>query len=182
MLPIGLLMREHRLIGRMVLLVKKELQRSKKSLKIDTEFIRISIDFFKIYADLTHHGKEEEILFKALGKKNLTEDHIKILNRLLNDHKIAREPVRALEKMNNEYAQGYHTNIEGIQEKLQKLVTLYPQHITIEDTEFFFPAMNYFTVQESDAMLQKFYHFDKTVIHEHYYHLVETLEKESSEK
>jgi hemerythrin-like domain-containing protein len=96
MLPIGLLMREHRLIGRMVLLVKKELQRSKKSLKIDTEFIRISIDFFKTYADMTHHGKEEEILFKALEEKNLSEDHIKTLNRLLNDHKIARETVHAI--------------------------------------------------------------------------------------
>jgi len=175
-------MREHRLIERIVLLVKKELQRSKKLLKIDTEFIRISIGFFKTYADMTHHGKEEEILFKALGEKNLTEDHIKMLNRLLNDHKIARETVHALEKMNNQYVQGYHANITAIQEKLQKLVTLYPQLITIEDIEFFFPVMNYFTVKESDAILQKFYNFDKTVIHEHYHHLVESLEKESSEK
>lgn len=58
-----------------------------------------------------------------------------------NDHKIAQETVHALEKMNNENAQGYHANIKEIHEKHQQLIVLYPQHITIEDDQFFFPVM-----------------------------------------
>ena len=69
MQPIGLLMKKHRLIERMITLLETELQQSKKSLKIDTEFIKVAIDFFKTYADRTHHGKEEDILFKSLSKK-----------------------------------------------------------------------------------------------------------------
>ena len=46
MQPIGLLMNEHRLIKRMIALLEMELQQSKKSLKIDTEFITVAIDFF----------------------------------------------------------------------------------------------------------------------------------------
>jgi hemerythrin-like domain-containing protein len=84
--------------------------------------------------------------------------------------------------MNNEYAQGYYANIKKVHEKLQQLIILYPQHITIEDNQFFFPVMKYFTTNECDTMLQEFYEFDKTVIHEHYHHLVESLEKEFSEK
>lgn len=182
MLPIGLLMKEHRLIERVVLLVERELEQSKKSLKVDSEFIQISIDFFRTYADLTHHGKEEQILFHALENKNISEDYKKTLHTLLNDHKTAREIIQSLEKANNGYSEGYHANIKEIQEKLQQLIILYPQHITIEDTQFFFPIMEYFSTSEHEAMLQEFYNFDRTVIHERYRLLVESLEKKSYKK
>ena len=74
MQPIGFLMKEHRLIERMITLLEKELQQSKKSLKVDTEFITVVIDFFRTYADSTHHDKEEDILFKALSKTKLSEE------------------------------------------------------------------------------------------------------------
>ena len=64
MKPIGPLMWEHRLIERMVKLLKKELIKIKEIDKVDTNFILIVVDFFRTYADRTHHGKEEDILFK----------------------------------------------------------------------------------------------------------------------
>jgi hemerythrin-like domain-containing protein len=56
--PIELLMKEHRLIERMITSLETELQKSKKSLKTDTEFITVVIDFFRTYTDRTHNGKE----------------------------------------------------------------------------------------------------------------------------
>jgi hemerythrin-like domain-containing protein len=86
MQPIGILMKEHRLIERMIRLLEKELQESKKNLKIDTEFMTIVIDFFITYADKTHHRKEEDILFNALARKPLPHDLKVILNQLIKDH------------------------------------------------------------------------------------------------
>lgn len=83
MQPIGLLMKEHRLIERMITLLETELQKSKKSLEVDTNFITVAIDFFKNYTDRTHHGKEGNILFKTLSKTNLSEELKRIMNQLL---------------------------------------------------------------------------------------------------
>lgn len=64
--------------------------------------------------------------------------------------------------------------------KLLQLITLYPQHIETEDNKIFFPIMNYFTARKSDKILQKFYNFDKNMIHKYYSALVEKQEKKES--
>lgn len=179
MQPIGLLMKEHRLIERMVFLVEINLRQSKKSLNIDTEFLHTIIDFFRTYADKIHHGKEEDILFQMLMKKNIPEEHKKTMNTLIEDHKKARAIIRALDEANIRYSQGYHASITEIHEKLSQITTLYPQHISKEDTQFFFPIMEFLDRNECDTMLQEFYDFDKTVIHEHYSLLIERLEEDS---
>ena len=33
----------------------------------------VSIDFIRTYTDLAHHGKEEDILFRELSKKDLAK-------------------------------------------------------------------------------------------------------------
>ncbi|MBD3255222.1 MAG: cation-binding protein, partial [Candidatus Lokiarchaeota archaeon] len=78
MLPIGPLMIEHRLIERMVDVLKAELDKIKKTGEVDPFFIDLSVDFFRTYADETHHGKEEDILFRELKKKSLNPEHEKM--------------------------------------------------------------------------------------------------------
>jgi hemerythrin-like domain-containing protein len=39
-----------------------------KSRKVDPVVIDVAVDFVRMYADRTHHGKEEEILFRDLAK------------------------------------------------------------------------------------------------------------------
>jgi len=69
MKTIGPLMIEQRLIERMVTLHRKELNYAKTSREPDIELILRDIDFFKVYADRPHRGKEEDILFKDLAEK-----------------------------------------------------------------------------------------------------------------
>jgi hemerythrin-like domain-containing protein len=73
MKPIGPLMWEHRIIERMVPVLGEELNRMKKTGKADPRFIVSAVDFFRTYADRTHLGKEEDILFKVLESKMLEE-------------------------------------------------------------------------------------------------------------
>jgi len=180
MKPIGLLMREHRLIERLIKLIEKELNNIKKTEKVNSDFIQTSVDFFRTYADKTHHGKEEDILFRNLKKKNISSNLKNIIKRLEQDHQLARKIITDLSNQNNNYIQGKTNSIKEITNNLEKLITLYPVHIETEDKEFFYPSMDYFTEEEQQKMLQEFYDFDKKMIHEKYLQIIEQQENTTS--
>jgi len=178
MKPIGLLMREHRLIERHIKLIEKEINNIKKTNKVNSDFIQTSVDFFKTYADRTHHGKEEDILFRELKKKKISSNIKNTINKLEQDHQYARKIVTNLSNQNNNYIQGKNNSTREITDNLEKLVTLYPVHIETEDKEFFYPSMDYFTEEGQQKMLQEFYDFDKKMIHEKYLQIVEQQENQ----
>ncbi len=68
MKPRGLLMIEHRLIEK-VLSVAKQKAISMTDMDYNPIFVETIVDFIKTYADRTHHGKEEDILFIELAQK-----------------------------------------------------------------------------------------------------------------
>jgi len=177
MQPIGLLIKEHRLIEQMIHVLEKHLKTSSEDQTVDVEFVMKVIDFFRNFADKIHHGKEEHILFRELEKKQLKPETKKTLKQLQEDHKLAREIITLLNSDIIQYKQGDQHVLYHIQERLHQLIALYPHHIELEDKHFFFPIMDYFTRYERDAMLQKFDDFDKTMIHDYYFSLVEALEK-----
>ena len=176
MMPIGPLMIEHRLIERAVPLMKKELKRIDEENSADCEFILSIVDFFRTYADRCHHGKEEDILFKALKKKDLKPEHKKILDELLSEHVYARETVGKLIKARVEYLKGSKNAIGGIKDQLNKLIDLYPRHIAKEDKRFFIPVMDYFAQKEQDEMLDVMRRFDMNLIHEKYGNIIKNME------
>ncbi len=173
---IGPLMWEHRIIERMVKLLEKELIQIKKTEKIDTTLLLAGVDFFKTYADRTHHGKEEDILFRDLATKELSPVHKKIMDNLVEDHVFARKTVRTLLDASNSFAQGNKQSLKDVISALETLVALYPRHIYTEDKEFFYPCMEYFNTQEQECMLQEFYEFDKKMIHEKYTKMIQDFE------
>ncbi len=171
-------MREHRIIERLIKLINEEINNIKKTNKVNSGFIQISVDFFRTYADRTHHGKEEGILFRDLEKKKISSDLKSTIIKLTQDHQYARKIVTDLSNQNNKYIQGKTSSIKEITTNLEKLVTLYPVHIETEDKEFFYPSMDYFTEKEQQKMLQEFYDFDKKMIHEKYLQIVEQQENQ----
>ena len=48
---------EHRLIEKMARLFNGEIARIKEQNKVNTVFIASAVDFFRTYANQTHHGK-----------------------------------------------------------------------------------------------------------------------------
>jgi hemerythrin-like domain-containing protein len=175
MKPIGPLMWEHRLIERMVVLLERELGRAAGRDGVSTGFIEAAVDFFRVYADRTHHGKEEEILFKTLDGKQLSGEHRKIMSELIAEHQQARELVGGLDRAGAAYQRGDTEAPGNITAALRGLVTLYPKHIEKEDKHFFFPLLDYLTEGEQDVMLQQFWEFDRGMIHEKYRAVVEGL-------
>jgi hemerythrin-like domain-containing protein len=168
---------EHRLIERMVGLLEKELGRATgQAGSAEPGFIVTAVDFFRIYADRTHHGKEEEILFKQLAAKEMSAEHRKIMTELIKEHRQVREMVGALERAGLAYGRGDTGELGNIVTAMLGLTALYPKHIRKEDKRFFFPVMDYFTTEEQDAMLEEFRKFDPGMVQEKYRKVAEGLE------
>ena len=65
----GPLMVEHRLSEKMIALIEERNELLGTTGTVDPYFVAAVVDYFLVYADRTHHGKEEEILFRELDKK-----------------------------------------------------------------------------------------------------------------
>lgn len=176
MLPVAPLMIEHRLIERMIKLMDGEVARIKQGGSPDTEFIDKAVDFIKTYADKLHHGKEEDILFRDLSKKDLTPAHRKTMDELVHEHVLGRANTKKLVEGRNKYKAGDNSGIKEILENMEILAKFYPKHIEKEDKHFFLPVMDYFDKQEKDAMLCEFTEFDRKFIHDKYKAVVEEIE------
>lgn len=175
MKPIGPLMWEHRLIERLVKSMEAELRRVTETRSPDPHFMELAVDFFRTYADRTHHGKEEDILFRDLAKKQLLPEHKKTMDELVAEHVQARQMVRSLAVSRDSYLAGNNKSVPEIISLMQKLVELYPRHIEKEDKHFFYPCLEYFSREEQDRMLQEFWEFDRKMVHEKYEKVVEEL-------
>lgn len=169
------LMIEHRLIETMISLIKQKIVQIGEASRIDPLMIDTIIDFLKIYADRTHHGKEEEILFCALGKKNMSEQDRQLMDELISEHELGRETTNALVEENLKYRNGDMSALPMIKTKLVLLSDFYPEHIKKED-KIFFPAYGkYFSEQEDLLMLKEFWEFDRKMIHEKYKRVVQAM-------
>jgi hemerythrin-like domain-containing protein len=177
MMPIGPLMAEHRLIERMINIFRDELNKIQSTDKIDPIFIDTAVDFIRTYADQTHHGKEEDILFRELEKKDISKEHDKIMKELINEHIFARKTTGELVEAKKRYVKGDKEAIKTIIDKINTLIDFYPKHIEKEDKHFFIPIMEYFNKEEQDAILQEGQAFDRKMIHRKYNNVVVDFEK-----
>jgi len=178
--PVGPLMIEHRLIERMILQMKKQNEKFETDEAVDLVFIDTAVDFIRNYADKCHHGKEEDILFRDLKQKGLSEEHNRIMNELIQEHIYGRQTTGKLVDARNAFIQGKKEALKTIIETMKELMNFYPKHIEKEDRHFFLPIMRYFTKEEQNAMLHEEYEFDREFIHNLYKRMVEKIEKEAS--
>lgn len=164
----GPLMIEHRLIEQMLNKIQLTLEFAEQTRSIDPYFVDTAVDFIRVYADRTHHGKEEDILFRDLRKKHLSDMDRQMMDELIADHIFSRNTTKALVEANRRYRRGDGAVLDEVTARLRTLVDFYPIHIKKED-ELFFPASRvYFSKEEDQAMLAEFWEFDRKMIHEKY--------------
>lgn len=169
---------EHRLIERMLKAIQDILKRIEETQAIDPVHVDTVVDFIRTYADRTHHGKEEEILFEAMKEKLLSEEDRRFMNELIEEHVFGRRTTKALVHANTRYRNGDEAALSEIVERLHTLIEFYPTHIEKEDKVFFPASRGYFTEEEDHAMLARFREFDGKMIHEKYENVVKELTSE----
>jgi hemerythrin-like domain-containing protein len=157
--------------------MKDEMKTLRVSKKPNAIFIDTAVDFIRMYADATHHGKEEGILFRELKKKKLSPKHQAQMEDLINDHAVGRKATAELVDARNRYFKGDITALKTIIDKMQFLIEFYPRHIEKEDKHFFVPVMKYFSLEEQQAQLEEGHIFDRKMIHKKYDKLVGEIEE-----
>jgi hemerythrin-like domain-containing protein len=176
MKPIGILMREHRIIERMLVLLGKEKETIKSSGKIHIDFLTAAIDFLRAYGDRNHHGKEEDILFHQLSVKPLSIEHRRIVSQLIDEHNVTRSYIRALDGARERYLGNHLDATCDIIDSIERMQALYAAHIEIEEKHFFYPAMEYFSEDEQAQMIQEFFVYEQTMNMEKYESMVKQFE------
>jgi len=172
----GPLMIEHRLIERMLAVIGENLQQVKHTGQIDPLFVDTAADFIRTYADRTHHGKEEDILFRELRRRPLSAEDRQVMDELIEEHAFGRDTTARLVAANHRYRNGVAGTLSEIVEAFTTLIGFYPNHIIKEDRIFFPAARAYMTGEEDQAMLAEFLEFDRKMIHEKYTAMVVELE------
>lgn len=168
MKPIGPLMWEHRLIEKMLGAMMRHMDRAESDRKVHPLVIDVAVDFIRTYADRTHHGKEEEILFRDLARKELTDDLKRIMQELLAEHAWGRKTTARIVAAKENYFSGNEEALAEIIHLARELGSFYPRHIEKEDKHFFYPCQEYFSLSEQEKMLAEFWEFDRKMIHEKY--------------
>jgi hemerythrin-like domain-containing protein len=168
---------EHRLIERMIDVMREELKVFEKDEKLDPEFVEMAADFIRTYADRCHHGKEEDILFRELAGKKLIDEHRRTMEELMEEHRWGRKTTARLVEANKRYMRGEREAMSAVTDCLRSLVQFYPKHIEKEDRHFFIPCMDYFTETEQQDILKEEWEFDRSLIHERYKDMVIAAEK-----
>jgi len=176
MMPIDPLMKEHRLIERMIRMMSKKVNAMEQKNEADIKFIDTAVDFIKNYADKRHHGKEENILFRDLDKKQLSAEHKRVMDELIKEHVMGRNNVKKLVMAKESYAKGDKKALKNMIENMEILIKFYPKHIEKEDKHFFIPCMDYFTEQERDSMLKEGEEFDRKLNQIDYEKITKQLE------
>ena len=176
MVVADLLMKEHRLIERIIPVLTKEVVRLRAGGEVNAELIVSVVGFFRTYADRCHHGKEEDILFRALAAKPLSDEHRRTMDQLTEEHVLARKLVGRLMLDQDRCVKGEKAGLVAMKRDIQELAELYPKHIALEEKNFFVPCMDYFSAVEQAGMLRAFTEFDAKIVHEQYRTMIEDLE------
>jgi len=137
---------EHKLIMRMVKLLPT-VQRRIEEGDLDSEVLMTTVDFFRVYADKSHHAKEETGLFTLLAKRGVRLKGCPI-GTLHNEHDQGRVLIKALDEAIQRYIKGDSTAKKQIVEYLKSATDFYADHIWKEDFLLF--PMSHKVLKDSD--------------------------------
>ena len=162
MTPTQVMEAEHRLIETVVKALGGVAAALEKGQPADAAMLATAVEFFRIYADKLHHGKEETLFFPLLVKRGVPPQGCPI-GGLSHEHEKGRVLVRALADQAPAYAQGKPGAKEAMLETLHGLVDLYQNHIWKEDAMVFPMADKVLTAADQTELTEKFGEVDRAV-------------------
>lgn len=163
--PTEMLEAEHRVIARIVGITPLLAERLEEGGVIKPDILQGIVEFMRIYADKCHHGKEEDLLFPALGEKGVPMQGCPI-GALVADHVSGRSLVRRLAESAEAYVRNEPEAYEGLIGSLRGIADLYPGHIWKEDYLLFPMTNKVLNPDELDALYSEFEKVDLRIGHD----------------
>lgn len=101
----NILRREHEAILRMIDAALQAARRLERSQSIEPRILKGLVEFFQLFADKCHHGKEEELLFPLLEKKGMPRAGGPV-GVMLHEHEVGRSLIAEMVAANDAYGSG----------------------------------------------------------------------------
>ena len=145
---IELMMEEHKLIKRMLVVVRKFSIKVLNNEEVDYNDFNIVIDFVRNYADKHHHNKEEVILFKKMGEVLGERIANGPIMGMLVEHDLGRLFMRNLEVALEKFQAGDSDSRVDIIANAIAYTDLLNRHIDKEDTAIYTFAQKRLSVEQ----------------------------------
>ncbi len=175
------LKREHRVIERMLNILKVISHRLETGEDVNIETLRGALDFVRMFADRCHHGKEEDILFRTLEGRGVLREGGPI-GMMLIEHDEGRKYVRGMAEALERYEKGDSGASRVFATNTQSYVELLTQHMFMEDNILYTMAESVLGESEKEKLLERFRVAEKERLrdgaYQKYIKLVQKLEKD----
>ncbi len=160
--PTEMLEAEHRVIAKVIGAVPVLADRLDAGQAVDVDLLHDIVDFMRVYADQCHHGKEEALLFPALGKKGVPLQGCPV-GALMAEHARGRALVKELA----EAADAHHKGDLGGNERaigaLRSIAAPYPNHIWKEDYLLFPMTDKVLSTEEQQLLSGEFEKVEESI-------------------
>ena len=122
-------------------------------------------EFFREFADRTHHGKEEDRLFGAMAQHGFPANGGPVFV-MLQEHEIGRAHVRALAEAGGGSGEFSGEELDKVKSNAEGFILMLSAHIQKEDRILFPAAERAMPGPVLDTLADEFDEFDSTVIGE----------------
>ncbi len=150
----------------------------RQSRKLNAEKLDKILDFFRVFVDRCHHGKEEEYLFPTMEKSGIPADKGPI-SVMLHEHTGGRNAVKAISEALAQVRQGDVEATGAVAVNLAILDEHLRSHIDKENEVLFPMADKVFTSGDQQALVASFEKHEAEEIgegvHEKYHQLAHEL-------
>jgi hemerythrin-like domain-containing protein len=174
------LKKEHRGIEIMLKVAEAVSQRLESGQYVQPEHLQQMVEFFQVFADKCHHGKEEDQFFRMLEQTGFAP-FAGPIQVMLTEHKQGRGYIKAM----LEAAQNYQANPQKASvyfaENARGYVALLSQHIQKEDNVLYPMADKHLSPEEDGKLMDAFKQIEQERIgpgkHEEFHRLLKKLEQ-----
>jgi hemerythrin-like domain-containing protein len=123
--------------------------------ELDIRHMDQLLDFFKVFVDQCHHGKEEELLFPALETIGVSHKGGPI-EVMLYEHQQGREYVRTMADAIDQFKKGDWTAADKFVKTAREYINLLNQHIYKENNVLFPLAEKHLSKEELARLSEGF--------------------------
>lgn len=151
----SILRQEHEAILSMLEVAEEVGRRLEQHQTVSPETLAGLLEFFRLFADRCHHGKEEDLLFPLLEKKGLPRAGGPI-GVMLSEHEQGRALVQQMAATAEAYRQGAADAGSEWATAARRYAALLRDHIAKENNVLFLMAENLLTASEQQNLAAEF--------------------------
>ena len=175
MKPTDVLKEEHRGIELMMDILEAILQRMEKNENPDLGHLGRILEFFQVFADKCHHGKEEDLLFPSLEAAGVPREGGPVAV-MLSEHEHGRAFIRGMKAGIEQMKSGNPDDSSVFRENAWNYIMLLRQHIDKEENILFRIADAHIPHERQEELLEEFEKIETEKIgpgkHEEYHRLL----------